>query len=244
MNLLTSNAFKSLRERANGIDLGQLSMLTKRQFEHLITVISHRRQPTVLDLGCGAGKIAFTLAQETEGKVTGIDASPEFVAQAKDHFGDTITVYEGDFDELPNDLPKFDVIYSVDTLYFSKDLNALVANLASHLEPDGSLIVFWSQTVKSQEDKDTLEPDQTELALALRKAGMSYQYRDFTSEECEYWKKANTALRELEVEFKADKEDDFYEHFIKETDSLLESVEKKQISRYVYEATISKPEKP
>lgn len=40
--------------------------------------------PKILDLGCGKGSVSIRIAQEIECSVTGIDAVPEFIQEAKD----------------------------------------------------------------------------------------------------------------------------------------------------------------
>ncbi|EDY81010.1 Methyltransferase domain family [Verrucomicrobiia bacterium DG1235] len=236
MKLLKSKAHRLLKERANGIDLGQLSMITGNQFEHLRRLIKEKNNPTILDLGCGVGKIAHTLSKETEAEVTGIDASPEFIEQAKYAFGDKISASIADFDKAPNDLSMFDIIYSVDTLYFSKDLDALITKLHPLLKPNGTLVVFWTQTVDSEEERTSLLPDKTQLAIAFKKGGMKYSHHNYTTEERNYWKRAHRAIRELEEEFKKEGELEFYEHFCKETEILMKSVSRNLIRIYIYEA--------
>lgn len=108
----------------------------------------------ILDLGCGAGRDAFLLAQlaGSEGRVVGIDATPEQLAVARRHmswhqerFGfaePTVEFLEGDIARLDGlDLApgSFDVIVSNCVINLVDDKAAVFAAAHRLLKPGGEL---------------------------------------------------------------------------------------------------------
>ena len=94
--------------------------------------------PTILELGCGTGWLLALLSQF--GACTGIDLSHEAIRFAKQR-GSNATLLAGDF--LTTDLPKahFDVCISVAVVAYFADQPAVFAKVASHLKPDGYILL-------------------------------------------------------------------------------------------------------
>jgi len=93
-----------------------------------------------LDVGCGAGLLCEPLAR-LGAKVTGIDASPEVIAVARDHaatMGLEVDYYIGDVQELEGE---FDLITSMEVIEHVADPAAFVRALAKRLAPNGLLIM-------------------------------------------------------------------------------------------------------
>jgi 2-polyprenyl-6-hydroxyphenyl methylase/3-demethylubiquinone-9 3-methyltransferase len=95
---------------------------------------------TALDVGCGAGLLAEPLAR-LGAKVTGIDASPEVIAVAREHasaMGLEIDYRVGDVQALEG---QFDLVTSMEVIEHVADPSAFVKALAKRLAPDGLLIM-------------------------------------------------------------------------------------------------------
>jgi 2-polyprenyl-6-hydroxyphenyl methylase/3-demethylubiquinone-9 3-methyltransferase len=95
---------------------------------------------TALDVGCGAGLLAEPLAR-LGAKVTGIDASPELIAVAREHAAATgleIDYRAGELSQLEG---QFDLITCMEVIEHVADPAAFVAALARRLAPDGLLIM-------------------------------------------------------------------------------------------------------
>ncbi|MGV9293837.1 class I SAM-dependent methyltransferase [Amycolatopsis sp. NPDC003676] len=90
---------------------------------------------TALDVGCGDGLLVRKLASAVP-SVTGIDKSPEMIAQARSLSSDTFV--EGDF--LSADLGTYDFICSVATIHHL-DFEAALARMRDMLNPGGVLVV-------------------------------------------------------------------------------------------------------
>ena len=95
---------------------------------------------TTLDVGCGAGLLAEPLAR-LGARVTGIDASPEVIAIARDHaatMGLEIDYRVGDVQQLEG---QFDLVTAMEVIEHVADPGAFVKALSNRLAPGGLLIL-------------------------------------------------------------------------------------------------------
>ena len=95
---------------------------------------------TALDVGCGAGLLAEPL-RRLGARVTGIDASPEVIAVARDHsttVGLEIDYRTGDVQQLEG---QFDLITCMEVIEHVADPAAFIRALAKRLAANGLLIM-------------------------------------------------------------------------------------------------------
>jgi trans-aconitate methyltransferase len=103
-----------------------------------------RGDETVLDAGCGSGKLtAELLARLPRGRVIAVDGSANMLAAAADHlrprFGDRVTFLHADLRELTLAEP-VDAIFSTATFHWISDHSALFRRLHAALAPGGYLV--------------------------------------------------------------------------------------------------------
>ena len=112
-----------------------------------------RRGARVLDLGCGPGELLRHLAGVS---YVGVDASDDYIAQARRVFGDRAEFRVGDATRLDDDLRDFDVVLAFGVLQHLDDAAArrLLDSAAAALSPDGRFVSV----------DPTLVPDQSRLA--------------------------------------------------------------------------------
>jgi trans-aconitate 2-methyltransferase len=97
------------------------------------------RNATVLDVGCGTGRVTEQLALLVpEGRVMAIDASAEMVALARERLGGRAEVSCHDVLELELDRT-VDLVFSTATLHWVRDHDRLWRVLGSALRPGGRL---------------------------------------------------------------------------------------------------------
>lgn len=115
---------------------------------------------TVIDLGSGAGNDAFVARAETgpEGKVIGIDFTPEMIRRARlnaDKLGfNNVEFRQGDIDDMPVNDNSADVIVSNCVLNLVPDKRKVFAEISRVLRPGGHFSI--SDIVLSGDLPDTL----------------------------------------------------------------------------------------
>ena len=176
--------------------------------DHLIQISGISDKSRVLDLGCGNGMIAEYISDQTGATLTGIDFIPQAIQDALERTKmkrDRLDFYVMDFNHLNFPPKSFDVIISIDTLYFT-DIHETLSGCMPLLKEDGSIIVFFDQSCGPDtpiEDypKELTFPDNTELAQALRQLGFSYRYWDYSDEMLAHLRRRRPILEELKSNF-------------------------------------------
>lgn len=103
-----------------------------------------RGDETVLDAGCGSGRItAMLLERLPDGCAIGFDRSANMLAEAeanlRPRYGDRVTFLQGDLASL--ELPEpIDAIFSTATFHWVLDHDALFASLFHALRPGGLVV--------------------------------------------------------------------------------------------------------
>jgi trans-aconitate 2-methyltransferase len=99
------------------------------------------RDATVLDVGCGTGRVTEALlALVPHGRVLALDSSADMVALARERLGDRAQVWCQDVLDLELDEPA-DVVVSTAALHWVPDHDRLWARLGQALRPGGALEV-------------------------------------------------------------------------------------------------------
>lgn len=99
----------------------------------------------VLDLGCGAGTDSLVASRMVgpEGRVTGIDMTPEMLAKARraaaDMGAENVEFVEGEAERLPFADGSFEVVISNGVIDLIPDKDAVFAELHRVLQPGGRL---------------------------------------------------------------------------------------------------------
>jgi trans-aconitate 2-methyltransferase len=104
-----------------------------------------RGDETVLDAGCGSGRVTERLVERLpNGRVIALDGSPSMLSAARerlDRFGERVTYVVADLGSpLPLEPGAADAILSTATFHWVRDHDALFRNLAAVLRPGGRLV--------------------------------------------------------------------------------------------------------
>jgi trans-aconitate 2-methyltransferase len=113
------------------------------QYEWALEVIGRlelRGDETVLDAGCGSGRVTAKLLERLpNGRLVGIDGSASMVAKAREALGDRAEIREEDLAAL--DLhEEFDLVYSNAVFHWITDHENLFRRLFAALRPGGRMV--------------------------------------------------------------------------------------------------------
>lgn len=130
----TAAAYLTSTVHASGADL-----------EAVKAIVQRYKSPTVLDLGCGAGHISFSVAPFSA-SVTAYDLSAKMLAvvsdSAKQRNHQNIEVRQGPAEKLPFPDEAFDVVVTRFSAHHWADVPAAMKEVHRVLRPDGVAVVI------------------------------------------------------------------------------------------------------
>lgn len=116
-----------------------------------------------LEIGFGTGILLKEIADHLDnGLIEGVDFSKPMVAIAQKknskHINNgKVKIHLGDFDEVPFDDNCFDLIFSVNTIYFWKNPKTTISKIYRILKPGGKLVIGFHD--KNEMEKMPLNRD-------------------------------------------------------------------------------------
>lgn len=183
-----SGAFSEYCRRVFGRDLGQHGFSDLSQIHRMLEVVRPDRASQVLDIGCGNGKIAEYVSELTHASVTGVDYVPEAITQALARTRDKrerLRFKVGDIEALNLEAESFDVILSIDSVFFGTELRATLANLEEMLKAGGQMAIFFCG----------------DLSAALRENDLPYEVHDLSQAHHEHLQLKHRVASELREAF-------------------------------------------
>ena len=138
-----------------------------------------RGDETVLDAGCGSGRVTRLLAERLpDGRVIGVDAAPSMIEEARSNlaeFGDRVELRVGDLLELELAEP-VDAAFSNATFHWIDDHSLLFRRLHAALRPGGALEAQCGGEGNVAEWKRAIEAATGDERFAPYFRGMSQPY--------------------------------------------------------------------
>jgi len=228
-----SEAFKNFCKDAFGEDFSQDGFSDINQINRILEYIPQKNNVHILDIGCGNGKMLGYLQKKTGAFIHGFDYSEKAIETANALCPLNSEFREGVIGETEYEDAQFDVITSMDTLYFAKDMSAFVAQIKHWLKPDGVFFVGYQEGDVMSKTKDA---HTTVLAEALRANGMPYEAEDITKQVYELLLKKRAAAEKHRAEFEAEGHKNWYEMLSWQTEyAQVPYVEfKEKLARYLY----------
>lgn len=233
----TSRAHTLFCERTYGRDLSQHGMMDMAQLERLVKELGIGSQSSVLELGCGNGRMAEWISDQTGAQVTGVDTSQVGIQQAQAHTADRrgrLDFVCGDVLRVDLPLACFDIFLAIDMLYFVPDLDGLFERMTAWATPAARVGVFYSAWVAADGDLTLLRPERTRLGEMLRRRGLNYRVVDFSQDEAAHWTRKLQAAEELRSAFEGEGNLFLYEKRIAEARQHQQYVQSGRVSRYLY----------
>ena len=231
---INSSAHSQFCEKVYGKDLCQHGMMDIAELNFLVTLIKPHSK--ILEIGCSNGYITEYIHDHTASEILGIDYSDVAIKQAEGRVKRKRLRYvQADLtvEEIPGD--NYDFIVMIDSIYFVEDIRGVIAKIVPKLSLSGKLLITFFQ-VSEDGNSEGLLPDRTDLAEAMKKIGLEYEWYDFTENVRRHWLMNYQVGEELREIFKEEGNDFLYRARTGENRYFKESVERNAITRYLYVA--------
>jgi trans-aconitate 2-methyltransferase len=129
----------------NPADYARHSQGQERWARELLTLLAPQPQESVLDIGCGDGRITAEIAGlVADGRAVGIDRSAEMIGFAQEHFPPeqfpNLRFLQADASALPFD-GEFDAVFSNAALHWVLDHKPVLAGISRSLRPGGRCVL-------------------------------------------------------------------------------------------------------
>ena len=126
-------------------DYAKHSQGQERWAKELLSLLALEPQESVLDIGCGDGRITAEIAgMVPAGYVIGVDLSREMVEHASEHYPadkfPNLKFQQADAAALPF-VSEFDVVYSSAALHWTRDHQSVLRGIARSLKAPGRCVL-------------------------------------------------------------------------------------------------------
>ncbi len=230
-----SIAFQKFCYDSFGQDFSQDGFSDISQIDMIFPYIPAKEDIHILDVGCGNGKMLRYLQKKTGAFIHGFDYSQKAITNAKALFTQKSDFKEGIIGEIEYPDDSFDIVVSMDTMYFPKDMSAFVGQIRRWLKPDGILFAGYQEgeLVPRTSDEYT-----TELAKALRNNRMNFEVKNITKQTYELLKTKRAAAMSHKTEFEKEGHMKWFDMLMMQTKWAEESYRQfeKAMARYIYAA--------
>ncbi|MFL6429738.1 MAG: class I SAM-dependent methyltransferase, partial [Acidobacteriaceae bacterium] len=170
----------------NASEYDRLSGLQATMAEEVLSLLKLQGTERILDIGCGNGKTTAAIAARVpNGSVTGVDASADMIAFAKEHWSPAhpnLQFQVADARHLPFER-EFDLIVSFNALHWITDQALPLQSIHSATKPDGMAQLRLVPKGKRKSIEDVIE--ETRLSMRWTKCfkGFHDPYLHLTSEQ-------------------------------------------------------------
>jgi SAM-dependent methyltransferase len=229
--LTKSKAYLDFCEEAYGYRMYLFNMMDREQLDFVFHEIPLTTSDSLLDLGCGSGSILNFLTKKYGCSGTGID---QLENDSVEESSRSVRYIKGDIDLLPDYHLNHTVALSIDSLYFSNNVDALIRTLYGFQSCRKYL--FYSQYLfeNTSEDRSILHADKTRVADVLNRNGFPYKAIDYSKNEQLLYEKSVVILNKLKEDFRREGNSDLYESKLEETLLGKQLYDNGLASRFLY----------
>lgn len=234
-----SDIFRKFCEKAFGEDLSQDGFSDIQQIDRILKYVPQKKEAHILDIGCGNGKMLGYLQKKTGAFIHGFDYSQKAIETAGQLFPHRSDFRRGVIGQVDYPDDSFDVIVSMDSMYFADHMGRFVGQLWKWLRSGGT---FFCGYQEGDVMPKTDSVDTSELAKAFRDNGIAFEVTDITKECYELLKRKREAAMLFREEFLQAGEKDWYDLLLMQTECTCEPFEhfQKKMSRYIFVAEKNK----
>lgn len=196
-----SAAFEGFCRDAFGEDFSQDGFSDCSQVNMILPHIPVGENVHILDIGCGNGKMLGYLQAKSGAFIHGFDYSSTAIADASRRFPGRADFREGVIGETEYPVAAFDVIISMDSMYFAPDMTAFVGQIKDWLKPDG---LFFAAYQEGDVVPKTQNAESSLLARALAANGMQCEITDITRQSYDLLRRKREAAERHRKDFEAE----------------------------------------
>lgn len=171
------------------------------QIDDIIEMADLKENQVILDIGCGNGKMLKYVHEKTGAITYGFDYSENAISCANNMAIENKEAFHfetGSIGHIQYDENMFDLITSIDTIYFAKDISTFIKQILGWLKPNGYFVCAYQEGDIKQKSKDI---DYTELALILRKMEIQYKVLDYSKRTYDLLRHKRNVIESMKDEF-------------------------------------------
>ena len=228
-----SDAFRRFCKDAFGEDFSQDGFSDLKQTDRVLGYIPEKKDVHILDIGCGNGKMLGYLKKKTGVHIHGFDFSAAAIRTATELFGKDADFAEAEIGTIDYPEESFDLITSMDTLYFAPDIPAFIKQVMRWLKRGGVFFISYEEgdIMPRTEDAYTAVP-----AKALKDLGIGFDVTDITEETYELLRKKRSTAVRYQKDFEKEGNKEWYDMLMLQTDCASGSYEEfaSKNARYIY----------
>ena len=123
-------------------DKAGIYKMCRKDYPPILEEIRNKPFRTLLDAGCGTAPMVSLLSEEyPEAKFTGLDLTPDMIAQAKKKGLQNAEFVVGDCEAMPFEDESFDIVINSQSFHHYPDPQAFFNEVARVLNPGGMLVL-------------------------------------------------------------------------------------------------------
>ena len=210
-----SPAFQAYCREAFGADFSQDGFSDLWQVQQILPYIPRQGDVHVMDIGCGNGKMLGYLQQKTGAFIHGFDYSPQAIETAQTLFSQRSDFQSGLIGQQEYPESSFDVVISMDTLYFAPDMGRLVGQIKRWLKPGG---VFFTGYQEGDVIPRTACWENSLLAAALQANHWAAELKDITRQTWELLRRKRQAALHHQEAFLEEGQEQWFQLLMQQTD--------------------------
>ena len=199
-----SSSFRRYCREAHGNDLVQINELDNATMEKMLDWLDLKPEQAALDVGCGSGYLTEYFSDLTGARFIGVDFSAVAIELACERTlakRQSLDFRLGDLNHLEAalpDLPQLQALIAMEVLYAASDLNATLQTFVTLLRRRGKMVFIANQHIQEKVgEAHRLQPDGTDISLALGRMDLGVQVFDLTENKIAYLDRSIAVLERM-----------------------------------------------
>lgn len=229
----SSKSFKEYCCDAFGADFSQDGFSDINQINKMLNYIPKDGDVHILDVGCGNGKMLNYLQDHTGAYIHGFDYSESAIDFAISNINKKKSDFRvGIIGEIEYEANSFDLITSMDSMYFAKDMKGFVSQMKRWLKLNGVIFIGYQE---GDIMPKTINSESTLIVQALKANNMTYEVYDITYETYTLLRKKRKSIIAHRNDLLLEGLQEWYDVVIGQTDCAEVSYEeyKNNNARYI-----------